>query len=72
MISAKDVQELHDKCRHLEEMRHKLTVDLDQTHAADREKARQMAFLQQQVAALRKDRDKVRTSLYVYITKTLF
>ena len=55
----KELSLLKEQVRHLEEINGKLSTDLEQMHAADREKARLLAELREQLKQLEGDHAKV-------------
>ena len=59
-VHTAQLQKLHDKQRELEEQIYKLTVDLEQTHAADRCKAQELETIRKNSKEMEETVDKVR------------
>ncbi|KAK2190446.1 hypothetical protein NP493_81g01000 [Ridgeia piscesae] len=55
----KELSKLKEQVRHLEEINGKMSTDLEQMHAADREKGRLLAELREQLKLLEEDHAKV-------------
>ena len=55
----KELSKLKEQVRHLEEINGKMSTDLEQMHAADREKGRLLAELREQLKLLEEDHTKV-------------